>query len=356
LKAFLLAAGLGERLRPLTELRPKPLFPVGNRPLIEYTVDLVKSYGYNDLIVNLHHLPRQIQTALGNGQSSDVQIEYSLEEPKILGTAGGIKRVEPLLGKETFLVINCDILVRVDLEAALRVHRKNGALATLVVRKYPETPRRPDLAVDGKGRIQRFLGQGKRPDEPGLTNAMFTGITLMEPEMLKEIPPGRFCSISDEIYPRLIERGAPICAWWLDDPWRDVGTPVRYLEANWDVLQGKFGVTPEAGEAIQGISPEKDTTVLEGVEIEGAVILGEDCQIAPGSRLGPNVVIGPGTRIDRNVHLSNSVLWENVVLGEESTAYRVIIGPSVQAPKSLHLQGEIVVGQDNNLQRSRFEQ
>ncbi|MFQ5912743.1 MAG: sugar phosphate nucleotidyltransferase [Nitrospinota bacterium] len=344
---FLLAAGLGERLRPLTEYRPKPLVPVANRPLIEYTINFLKSHNYRDLVINLHHLPGQIQETLGDGTALDVRIEYSLE-PEILGTAGGLKKAEALLGKETFLAINSDILLRLDLGAALRFHRERGALATLLIRKYSETPRQPDLAVDASGRIRRFLSHGAEPDEPGLTNALFTGVTFMEPEMLKEFPPRRYCSISEEVYPRLVQGEADIYGWWTEGDWRDVGTPAAYLRANWEVLGGKY--SPRAGteEPLQSGRPIQEVRHPRGaeipaVEIKEPVLIGNACRIEPGSRLGPNVVIGPGGRVGRNVRLSQSLLWENVEVGDGCTARRVIIGPGVQVPKDAKLQSEMLV-------------
>ena len=175
MKAFILAAGRGERLLPLSLLRPKTLFPVANRPVIHYAIEFLKGHGIQEFIVNLHHLPHQVRENLGDGRELGVVSHYSPEFPEILGTAGGIKQAEDLLQDETFVVMNGDLLVKFDLPQALSYHRGRRALATLVLREDLEAPEGRDIVLDGEGRVLRFLTHGETRTPPS-REAMFTGV------------------------------------------------------------------------------------------------------------------------------------------------------------------------------------
>jgi NDP-sugar pyrophosphorylase family protein len=171
---MILAAGLGTRLRPLTDRLPKPLLPVAGRPMIEYTLGWVAAAGIQHVMINLHHKGELIRQALGTGEQFGMTISYS-DEPVILGTGGGLKRVERFFTDEPFLVVNADVLTALDPAAVIRVHAAHRPLATLVVRRDPDAATYGALGLDSAGRIRRFLGRGGA-GEP-LEDVMFTGIT-----------------------------------------------------------------------------------------------------------------------------------------------------------------------------------
>jgi NDP-sugar pyrophosphorylase family protein len=232
---MILAAGLGTRLRPLTDRSPKPLLPVAGRPIIEYTLGWVAAAGVRQVMINLHHHGELIRQALGDGERFGVAIRYS-EEPVILGTGGGLKRAERFFEDEPFLVVNADILTAFDPRVVISAHHAARPLATLVVRRDPDVARYGPLGIDEHGRVRRFLGRG-RPSASRLEDVMFTGIHVIEPRVLADIPPDTFAPITDA-YIAIVERGEPIHAVVTDAPWIDIGTPDRYEEAERLVAEG----------------------------------------------------------------------------------------------------------------------
>jgi len=232
MKAMILAAGLGTRLRPLTDHLPKPLLPLGGRPLIEYTLLLLRKHGITEVIINLHYQGEKIRQALGDGSRWGMTIRYS-EEPRILGTAGGIKNVESLLSREPFLVINSDILVEIRLDRLIERHHREQSAATLVLREDPEVDRWGAVGVDAHHRIRQFLG---KPDWRGetLLKRMFAGIHVMDPRVLGYIPGEGFSTIID-VYIEMIQKGERLVGHTVKDYWIDIGTPERYRQAEEDL-------------------------------------------------------------------------------------------------------------------------
>ena len=237
---MILAAGLGTRLRPLTDRLPKPLLPIAGRPMIEYTLGWVAAAGIRDVMINLHHKGDLIRQTLGSGERVGMAISYS-EEPVILGTGGGLKRVEGFFGSEPFLIVNADVLTALDPNAVIRTHATHRPRATLAVRRDPDAATYGALGLDAAGRIRRFLGRGAA-DEP-LEDVMFTGIHVLDPSVLAAIPANRFSPITDE-YIAIVERGEPLQGHLSDATWIDIGTPERYQDAQRLVASGDIPPWP----------------------------------------------------------------------------------------------------------------
>jgi NDP-sugar pyrophosphorylase family protein len=235
MKAIVLAAGFGTRLRPLTNNTPKPLLPVGHRPLIQYSLLLLRKYGITEVVINLHYQGKKIQQALGDGRTLGMQIRYS-EEPEILGTGGGMKKASRFLSDETFLAINGDILVDINLDKVVEFHRWKRSAATLVLRKDPEVESYGTIEIDSKSRIRRFLRQ---PDWQGerLSPYMFTGIHVLEPIIFKYIPDQGFSPIT-EAYRTMLKRDERLFGYPMKGYWRDLGTPQSYRQAKADLKKG----------------------------------------------------------------------------------------------------------------------
>jgi NDP-sugar pyrophosphorylase family protein len=231
---MILAAGLGTRLRPLTDRLPKPLLPIAGRPMIEYTLGWVRAAGIREVMINLHHKGDLIREALGTGERFGLAISYS-EEPVILGTGGGLKRVEWFFKDEPFLIVNADVLTALDPNDLIRTHTAHRPLATLAVRRDPAAATYGALGLDPSGRIRRFLGRGAG-NEP-LEDVMFTGIHVLDPSVLSAVPADRFSPITDE-YIAIVERGEPLMGLLSDAAWIDIGTPERYQEAQQLVARG----------------------------------------------------------------------------------------------------------------------
>ena len=232
---MILAAGLGTRLRPLTDLTPKPLLPINGRPLIHYTLAWIASAGIRTVMINLHHKGELIRRSIGDGCRFGMEVSYS-EEPEILGTGGGLKRVEAFLSDGPFLVVNADILTTLDPRALIAAHAAQRPVVTLAVRVDPEVERYGEIGLDATGRVRRLLGRGGRSDQP-LRPVMFTGIHVVDPAVFADIPARMFVPITDA-YIKLVERGAPVAGYLTDAFWIDIGTPDRYAEANRLVTTG----------------------------------------------------------------------------------------------------------------------
>lgn len=219
MRAMILAAGFGTRLRPLTDTRPKPLVDVAGHPMIAYPLALLREAGITEVVVNLHHLGGRVREALGDGSAFGVSITYSEEDP-ILDTGGGIKKVESFLRGGTFVVLNSDSIMDLHLPSVIDWHRRHGALATMVLRPDPETARYGAIEVDANCRIRRFLGRPERVDEP-LTPYMFAGVHVFEPELFSFMGDGCF-GITTETYPKMLAAGCPLYAYVFRGYWRVV--------------------------------------------------------------------------------------------------------------------------------------
>jgi len=223
---MILAAGYGTRLLPLTEKIPKALLPVCGQSLISYTLAFLKKWGVKEIIINLHHHPQSIKKELGDGSRFGLRISYSYE-PEILGTGGGIKKAESFLANETFLVINCDILVDFDLSRVMDFHQKKKALATMILRKEEKEGYYGAIGIDRESKVRQFLD--KIPDGSGLDlkRLIFTGIHLFEPRVFQYISANTFCSINDT-YIELIRKNERVYGYLMEGYWADLGTRERY--------------------------------------------------------------------------------------------------------------------------------
>lgn len=242
MKAMILAAGLGTRLRPLTNVLPKPLLLIAGKPLIVWNLLLLRRHGITEVVVNLHHLGHLIEKELGDGLRFGMHVSYS-REPVILGTGGGIKAVEPFFEGQPFLVLNGDTLLELDLGAVIRFYEERGGLATMVVRDDPDVDRWGVVEVDARQRVVSISGRGGAKADPTgrLQRYMFAGVHVMDPRLLREIPAGQESSII-EAYVREIARGEAILGYRMDGYWSDVGTSERYAQAQQDAEAGRLSL------------------------------------------------------------------------------------------------------------------
>jgi len=240
MKAMILAAGYGKRLRPLTEKIPKPLLPVGKYPILAWNLLLLKRHGIREAIINLHHLGEQIVETIRDGSGYGMRVAYS-HEPEILGTGGGIKQASLYLQNGAFLVLNGDTLSDCDLTALIAAHRSSGALATLAVREDPDAADWGPVMLNDRSRIVQINGQ---PAASGALETarhphMFAGLHVVDPAVLDAIPQGP-CSIID-VYIELLRRERPLAGYHFSGYWSDIGTPERYAMVQRDAAEGKMG-------------------------------------------------------------------------------------------------------------------
>jgi NDP-sugar pyrophosphorylase family protein len=235
MKAMILAAGLGTRLRPLTNTIPKPLLPVEGTPLIVWNLLLLKRYGFQEVVINLHHLGPMIEQVLGTGAKFGIRIIYS-HEPMILGTGGGIKQAEPYFSGEPVLVLNGDTLFDLDLQSLWSFHLARKAAATLLLREDPDAASWGLVEVGADAQIVRITGRGLSTAVPTVPR-MFAGVHVLNPRLLRDVKKGVASSIID-CYVAAIERGEAVLGYDLKGYWSDVGTAERYTQAEQDARNG----------------------------------------------------------------------------------------------------------------------
>jgi NDP-sugar pyrophosphorylase family protein len=297
---MLLAAGLGLRLRPLTLLRAKPALPVLNRPLIHWTLEALAAAGVDEVVINLHHLPRSVTAAVGDGSAFGLRVRWS-RESEILGTGGGPRRVRRLLGEEPVLLVNGDMLMELDLTRLVARHRRTGARATLGLRPNPDPERYPPVITARNGRVLALRG---RPAGARGTASMFAGVHVLDPALLERLPPGNSDTVGD-LYPRLIAAGERVDGLRLRGLWLDIGTPALYLEAHRRLL-------------------------ARGWPAPGAVASG--ARIGAGARLR-RVSVGAGASVGEGARVEDSVLWDGARVGAGARVRRSVVtrGGRIQA-------------------------
>ncbi len=288
-KAMVLAAGLGLRMRPLTLLRAKPVLPVLNRPLLHWTLARLRGAGVRDVVVNLHHLPETVVSALGDGRPLGLRIRYSREDV-ILGTGGGPREVRDFFGDEPFLLVNGDVLFEMDLRALVRRHREAGACATLALRPNPDPTAYSPVVTDRRGRILAIAG---RPAPAHGTVSLFAGVHVMEPALLERLPAGPSDSVRD-LYVPLLAEGAELLGVRTRGAWFDLGRPSLYLAAQLRLL-------PRGRPAV-----DRTARVSSGARVRRSVV-------------GAGVRVGSGARIER------SVVWEGAAIGEGASVRDAIV-------------------------------
>jgi len=313
MKAMILAAGFGTRLRPLTNTVPKPMVPIMNRPILEHTIHLLRTHGIQDITVNLHHLPEIIQDHFGDGRDFGVNLHWS-HEPEILGTAGGIKKAQEFLDGEAFLVINSDVVTDCDLSKVISFHKAKDSALTLVVRQGDSPEQCDPIEVDADDRIMHMVGTSAKNKPDDTTRILFTGIQVMEPEIFDRIPENKFSGTTTDVFPGMLADELPLFAYWHHSYWKDVGTIQSYLDVHNDLLDGRM----EGGLPIENHSPTG-----------GPVLIGKDCKIADTATIGPNAVLGDNCTVGENAVIEHSICWQGVTLGKNSRVNQSVLGNGV---------------------------
>src|SRR5262245_32478808 len=343
MKAMILAAGLGTRMRPLTEHCPKPLLPLLLQPILDHILTQLRRYDVRDVIINLHHQAAQLVQWLGDGSRWDVHLVLSFE-PEILGTAGALKRVEPLLLDAPFLVLNADVLMDIDLHALWHWHCQRQALLTMVVRPDPAARAYGPIIVDSDDRVLLINGRPSTRAPATGQETMFACMQVVDPQVLDRIPPDCFSMTTTDVYPALLERQEAIYGYRYTGYWVDIGVPERYLQAHWELVDGALGDAwhhrlPVGSRAV--LRPEDVAGTAPGVTLVPPVVLGPGVELAPGVRLGPYTVLGAGCRLASGAVVRDSVLWERVQVGEGAQVQGCVLATGVHVPAASILVQEV---------------
>jgi len=340
MRAMILAAGLGTRLRPLTEEISKPMVPIVNRPVMEHIVDLLARHGFHRLYVNLHYHPDIITSHFGDGGRWGLSITYSLEE-ELLGTAGGVKKLADRLGGDTFLVISGDALTDLDLTALMAFHKAHGRIATLVITPVKDPSKYGVVITEEDGRITGF--QEKPSREEARSYVANSGIYVFEPEVLEMIPAG-FYDFGSQLFPRFLEEGIPFYGYRHEDYWNDVGSMEEYKAGNFDALTGKVRVKIPGVRIGDDVWIGDETVIEEEVVIVGPICIGAHCQVRKGARLFGPLVVGDRTEIDEGAILYRGIKWGDGYIGKDAHLLDSIVGWETEIGNGAALLSDTVVG------------
>jgi len=340
MRAMVMAAGAGTRLRPLTFSVPKPMVPVANRPVLEYTIENLRRHGITELVLNLHSHPQLIKNHFQNGERWGVRIHYS-PEPKLLGTAGGVKKAASFLRGETFIVMSGDGLTDIDLTQLIKFHRRHKSVGTIALKPIDTRFEYGVTLTNAQGRITRFIEKPKWSDV--FSNRVNTGIYVFEPSILSEIPSGKVYDFGQTLWPKLLKKRSRIFGQVIDTYWCDVGNLSEYRRAQKDVLDGKVHL-PFPGRLIRPrIWVDEGTVIDRTVKLESPCLIGKNCRIGPGSRVGSYTVIGNDARIGRNTTLRNCILWNNVRVDNRVRLENCVIGHGARVTENISVYEGAVI-------------
>lgn len=327
MKAMILAAGKGTRVRPITYTIPKPMIPILQKPVMEFLLELLRQHGFTEIMVNVSHLANEIESYFRDGQHFGVQIAYSFEGRIIdgelvgeaLGSAGGMRKIQDFspFFDDTFIVLCGDALIDLDLSAAVKWHREKGSIATIVMKTVPheEVSSYGVVVTDEEGRIKAF--QEKPPVEEALSNCINTGIYIFEPEIFNYIPSGVEYDIGGQLFPKLVEIGAPFYGIPMDFEWVDIGKVPDYWRAIRSVLLGEVKNVEIPGHQVApGIYTGLNVSVnWDKVDIQGPVYIGGMTHIEDGAKIIGPTMIGPNCYVCSGATVDNSVIFEYSRLG-----------------------------------------
>ncbi len=320
MKAVILVGGRATRLLPLTCNLPKAMVPVLNRPFLEHVIRYLGRYQVKEIVLAQGHLAQPIEGYLGDGSQLGVKLIHSVEAtPR--GTAGAVKNVERYLD-EPFLVLNGDVFSDLDVMSMVRFHQERKARVTIALTPVDDPSSYGLIETDTEGRVTRFL---EKPAWSQATPSMINaGTYILEPDVLAEIPPEREVSFEREVFPQLLARGEPVYAYSSSTYWIDIGTPEKYLQLHWDLLDGKCShySFPVGEKVVVG----GDSNIHPTVQIEGPVVIGSGCFIGGQVKLRGPLVIGDRCNIMGESTIQESILWRNAWLGP-----RVAIRKSILA-------------------------
>jgi mannose-1-phosphate guanylyltransferase len=340
-QAVILVGGEGTRLRPLTSRQPKPVITLVDRPFLVYMLEWLRGHGVQDVILSCGFEPTKVQQALGDGSALGISLRYVVE-PEPRGTAGALKYAEDLLD-ERFLMLNGDVLTDVDIGAQLRQHEQTGAVGTLGLVPVEDPSAYGLVLLDDDRSVTGFLEKPGPEELVGVDRYLISaGIYVLERSVLDLIAPDRNVSIEREVWPRLVGHGlygAPA-----DDAyWMDIGTPERYLQGTFDILEGNVRTAVlDRLDNFLAIDGDGD---IQGRVVPPAVV-GPGCRIAAGAHVGSLVVLGAGVTVGEGARVERAVVLDGATVGAGCEVRDCIVAPGVYIEDGAVVRGGAVLGDD----------
>jgi mannose-1-phosphate guanylyltransferase len=339
ISALILAGGFGTRLRPLTCTRPKPLFPLGNRPLSEILVERLVEGGVERVIFAVNYQAELIMQYFGTGDKWGIDINYA-KEKRPLGTGGPIKNAQHLLDDTPFFVLNGDVISTIDFKDMLAFHmQRKDALGTIALYPVENPSRYGAVELDNAYRILRFVEKPPPGEEP--SNLINAGAYVLDPEVFEYIPMNKPFSIEREVFP-IFANNMKLYGYKFSDIWLDMGKPADYLRANKYVLDHFLEKTHLSSNKKAFIS--SSANIEDPVHINSSVAIGDNVKIARNTQIGPYVCIGDGTTIGQGCRIENSVIFPDVQIDSFSSISKAIVGEAATLGRWVKIEGLTIVG------------
>jgi len=339
--AFVMSAGLGTRLRPLTYTIPKPMVPVANKPALEHTLVLLKKYGIEDIIINVHFMPEFIQDYFEDGSRWGVRIIYS-HEKKLLGTAGGVKKAEEYLKNGTFLIMSGDGLTNIDLKKLISFHKNKKSAVTMALKPVSSRIEYGLTETNKKGRIMRFLEKPTWAETfKGVPVGINTGIYVLESWVLDYMPVGKEFDFAKNVFPLLLGDGKKIFGHYTDEYWCDIGNMTQYREAHNAILEGRASVKIE-GRKKGKIWMGSCCKIHPSARFGGSAIIGNNCNIKAKTEISGLTVIGNNLFVDEGAVIKNCIIWDDVHIGKGVRAENCIIAKGTRMKEKISVYDGII--------------
>ncbi|MBN1784798.1 MAG: NDP-sugar synthase [Candidatus Bathyarchaeota archaeon] len=330
MKAIILAGGVGTRLRPLSCTRPKLLFPLLNKPLLDHTLERLAETGVKGVTLAVKFMAESFMKRYGES-TNGMTISYSKEKIP-MWTGGAIKYAEELIGHEDqFLVLNGDIFTTIDYRGLIHEHKENEAVATIALYSVEDPSRYGTVKLTDDNRITQFVEKAPLGKAP--SNLINAGVYVLDPEIFDYIPAGRPVSIEREVFPKLAKQGK-LFGHTFTDIWIDIGKPEDYLRANKIMLD----VSTKKRLIGFGAKLGAEVVINDPVMVDSGVTVGENSQI------GPYVIVGRDTVLGRNVLLENSVVFPEATISDNATVRGAVIGEAVTIGENARISEGCVIG------------
>ncbi len=351
MQAVILVGGEGTRLRPLTSTVPKTVVPLVDRPLIVYMLEWLRRHGVDDVIMSCGFLATGVRCVLGDGSQLGIRLRF-VEEPEPRGTAGALKFAEELLD-ERFLMLNGDVLTDLDLTAQIAQHEATGAVGTLALVPVPDPSSYGLVSLREDSSVQEFL-EKPSPDEPITTNLISAGAYVLERSVLDLIVPDEKVSIEREVWPRLVDNGlhgfVDADAYWID-----IGTPARYLQVTFDILEGnvRTDVGERLGDTFVDVDPAAAVAgrVVPPAVVERGATIAEGAVVGSLAMIAEGVSIGSHSIVERSVVLRDARIGEGCVLSDCIICPGAVIGDRTQITDGAMIGEGVTIGTDNVVTR-----
>jgi NDP-sugar pyrophosphorylase family protein len=339
MKAVILVGGLGTRLRPLTDNKPKPIVPVINRPFLEHTITHLRKFGIKDIIFAMSYLPDAINEYFQDGKRFGVLLKYSIEKDP-LGTAGAVKNAERYLDSPFIVLNGDDVFFDMNFEEVSAFHCKKNAQVTIFLTQVDNPSAYGVVETDDNQRVKRFIE--KPPPGTETTNWINAGGYILNPEVLQYIPLGKHYMFEKGLFPNLLELGKPVYSYKYKGYWQDMGTLMKYYSLNMDLLNLKLNSPlvnlPRKNILMYGTNTDIDPTA----EITAPCIIDNDCRIGRGVRIKGPAVIGRGSVLEDDSVIEETIIWRNVRIGSGSRLSRCIAADDTEIGENITKENEVI--------------